>query len=273
MTTTFVHYVEEGSTLRICLPRGDILMDAADRAVVEGVCMAITTLGHATTRPPRTMRYQYLARLIMKPTKNEIVQYRNGNKLDCRRDNIVLVTRYDVEQCAEGELLRLKMKDGKEILMDVEDRALLEGKRVKIDERGYVRLVTLVPYGFIRLARAVMHTPAGLHCDHINGDKLDNRKANLRNCTCAENAHNRRGQRDCPNPYKGINYCEKRKGPKKWESHIVVNGRRWKLGDFLTAEEAATAYNKKALELCGQFARINVLNTPKKTVSVMNLEV
>lgn len=270
MTTTFVHFVEEGSTLRICLPRGDILMDAADRALVEGVCMAITTLGHATTRPPRTVRYQYLARLIMKPTKNEMVQYRNGNTLDCRRDNIVLVTRYEVAQCVEGELLRLKMKDGKEILMDVEDRALLEGKRVKIDERGYVRLVTLVPYGFVRLARAVMHTPAGLHCDHINGNKLDNRKANLRNCTCAENAHNRRGKKTSNNLHKGVGYYSRR-GLKKWEAKIVVDGKRYFLGTFRTAEEAARAYDNKARELCGQYARVNVPGEPGNTVSVLNM--
>lgn len=232
--------------------------------------MSITTLGHASVRQPCSMRYVYLSRVITNASKSEIVQHRNGEFLDCRRTNLRIVDRYGVDWRVEGELLRVTMKDGREIVMDADDSALLRDRRIKIDERGYVRLTARVPFECVRLSRTIMHTPFGMYCDHINGDKLDNRKINLRNCTSSENAHNRKGQQDCPNPYKGINYCKNRKGAKKWQAHIVVDGKRWGLGSFATAEEAAEAYNKKAIEKCGQFARINVIGTPKKTVSVVS---
>jgi hypothetical protein len=45
----------------------------------------------------------------------------------------------------------------------------------------------------------------------------------------------------------------------KWRSRVVCEGKEFMLGYFDTPAEAAFAYNKKALELHGEFAKLNNL--------------
>ncbi|MDR2485549.1 MAG: HNH endonuclease, partial [Treponema sp.] len=46
-------------------------------------------------------------------------------------------------------------------------------------------------YKIVWLHRFIIDAPEGFEVDHINLDTLDNRKANLRVCTRAQNMHNR----------------------------------------------------------------------------------
>ena len=98
--------------------------------------------------------------------------------------------------------------------------------------------------------------PDNLVIDHINGNKLDNRKCNLRICTRLENAQNRLPNKNSISKYKGVNLRKDVKN-KKWRATIQCNKKRYSLGDFLTEKEAAKAYNIKAKELFGQFAVLN----------------
>lgn len=80
----------------------------------------------------------------------------------------------------------------------------------------------------IRLHRLVVNAPEGLVVDHLNGNKLDNRKSNLRVCTQADNAKNRKGT---------VGYCwDKSKG--KW---MVRYGNTF-YGRYSTESEAKRAY-------------------------------
>jgi len=107
-----------------------------------------------------------------------------------------------------------------------------------------------------------MNPQTGIDVDHISGDTLDNRKSNLRCCTRAENLHNGARHTDGKNPFKGCYYSKNQWGDKKWIAQIFVNGKLHYLGSFLTPEEAAAAYNTKATELCGEFARLNTISLP-----------
>ena len=71
----------------------------------------------------------------------------------------------------------------------------------------------------------------GMHVDHINGDKLDNRRENLRLIAAAENAQNKRSTR-------GVTQ-DPRTG--KWVARAQVNGKRYLIGGFDTQEEATAA--------------------------------
>lgn len=87
--------------------------------------------------------------------------------------------------------------------------------------------------------------------DHKNNDRSDNRFNNLRKATKAENKYNSLPQYNkCG--YKGVS-----KRGKKYRANIGYEYKVLHLGTFDTAEEAAEAYNKKALEFYGEFARIN----------------
>jgi len=86
--------------------------------------------------------------------------------------------------------------------------------------------------------------------DHRNRVTLDNRKTNLREATIAENNRN---HKNLPrkHPYKGI-----RPNGKKWVS-VIFFGKPIYLGTFITAEDAAIAYDKAAVEYHGEFASLN----------------
>jgi hypothetical protein len=125
------------------------------------------------------------------------------------------------------------------------------GKNVLYAERS-IRL----PGG--RYSRMLMHRelldpPAGYVIDHINGDGLDNRRANLRLATVAQNAWNSR-KRNSRSGYKGVCY-DKIKG--LWRAAIVCHGRRIHLGYFKDKIAAAKAYDAAAIKYYKQFARPN----------------
>jgi hypothetical protein len=125
--------------------------------------------------------------------------------------------------------------------------------------------------------RLVMGDPRGMCVDHINGDTLDNRKENLRVCTRSQNSQNQKIKSHSQSGYKGVyevkkpnryKYVSKKTGkvtysesiPKKrFRAHI--GGGQGKspigLGYYATAEEAAEVRDKKALEIHGEYARLN----------------
>ena len=113
------------------------------------------------------------------------------------------------------------------------------------------------------LSRLIMGEPKGMLVDHVNGDTLDNRRSNLRVCSKGENGRNRKvASKNNTSGFKGVS-CRK-KGPdminewsRPWQAYINHDKKRHHLGMFATAEEAARAYDAKALELHGEFARLN----------------
>jgi len=123
------------------------------------------------------------------------------------------------------------------------------------------------------LSRLIMDEPKGMLVDHVNGDTMDNRRSNLRICSKSENGRNRKiASKNNTSGFKGVSY--RKKGPdminewsRPWQAYINYDKKRHYLGTFATAEEAARAYNLKAKELHGEFARLNFpneKNTEKK---------
>jgi len=95
----------------------------------------------------------------------------------------------------------------------------------------------------------------GLYVDHINHNGLDNRKANLRPATRAQNNYNRQRQRNkTSTEYKGISW---RKDRKKWVAEIRVDYKGICLGYFDDEIGAARAYDSAARIFQGEYAELN----------------
>jgi len=106
----------------------------------------------------------------------------------------------------------------------------------------------------IPMHRHLLNARKGQMIDHINGDKLDNRRSNLRFCTFAQNGQNAKTPVNNMSGYKGVTWHKRHK---KWMAQIMKNGKQWCLGYFEDATEAARAYNDAAEKLHGEFARPN----------------
>jgi hypothetical protein len=139
-----------------------------------------------------------------------------------------------------------------------------QGHRILLDDEDYERFghyTWHVDCGYLkwrnkRLHRLIMNPPPHLFVDHINGDPLDCRRANLRIATNQQNCRNSR-PRGGSSKLKGAVFDRCHKGRKPWRSRIRVNGKLIHLGNFATEIEAAKAYDKAALEMFGEFARPN----------------
>lgn len=154
--------------------------------------------------------------------------------------------------------VELTLKCGHVCLIDKEDLKVVSQYHWHVDDAGYAR--TNIWRDGRKQSAPRMHrlvlgdVDAKLHIDHINGNKLDNRKSNLRICTASENARNRGKQRNNTSGYKGVCYDKVRR---KWKAEIKANGVRHYLGRFDTVEDAHQAYVDAAKELHGSFANMN----------------
>lgn len=106
-----------------------------------------------------------------------------------------------------------------------------------------------------RMHRFIMGAQKGQMLDHINGNGLDNRECNLRLCTNSQNQHNQKMRRkEASSIYKGISWY---RNLEKWKAQITYNRKHMHLGYFSNEIEAARVYDKRAVELFGEFAKTN----------------
>lgn len=144
-------------------------------------------------------------------------------------------------------------------LVDDADYEKVSARKWHQVSRGYVKSNRYLGGGIhnqktesIALHRFIMDAQKGQSVDHINGDKLDNRRSNLRFCTQAQNVHNSKLSKLNTSGYKGVFWT---KHAKLWRVRV---GKKH-VGYFSDKIEAAKAYNVKAIELFGEFARLNEL--------------
>jgi hypothetical protein len=122
---------------------------------------------------------------------------------------------------------------GKNIFVDSEDFPLLSRHSWTVSSEGYAR--TCCGNLYLYMHRLVMAPKGSLYIDHINNERLDNRKSNLREATNSQNQMNRK------NKPTGVSF-HKLSG--KWRARITKNQKEIYLGLFSTEDEAIEVRNK-----------------------------
>jgi hypothetical protein len=140
------------------------------------------------------------------------------------------------------------MIDGNKVYLDEEDYYLFGSWTWRV-VGGY--LVRRTMGSKIWFHRLVNKTPEGLETDHINGNKLDNRKCNLRTVDSSQNQRNRNTKHVSNTGLKGINFYKKNG---KYRVSITFRGKAIHIGYFFTIEEAKQAYDKAASQYFGEYA-------------------
>lgn len=131
------------------------------------------------------------------------------------------------------------------------------GKKAgSLTSQGYMRItVRGREYKIHRLVWLWHHGRWPERIDHANGNKVDNRIENLRECTEAENQRNRAAHRDNKLGLKGVHMV---KASGRYRAAICADGRVKWIGDFADPIQAARAYDAEARRLHGPFANTNL---------------
>jgi hypothetical protein len=96
--------------------------------------------------------------------------------------------------------------------------------------------------------------PGAVEVDHVNQDKLDNRRENLRTADSHRNKANIRRRKDSVSGFKGVSWDPNLKA---WRADITSFGRHRYLGKFKVALDAAVVYDEAARKEFGEFACVN----------------
>lgn len=152
------------------------------------------------------------------------------------------------------------LSNGKECLVDDADYENLNKYKWHFNDNGYAvrsqhyQLDGINKNKTIKMHRAIMGYPEKMMVDHINRDKLDNRRENLRVCTRSQNLMNMNSHRGTTSKYKGVSASGR---GRPWIAKICKDRKQKFIGHFDTERDAAIAYNKMAIEWFGPFANLN----------------
>ncbi len=140
-------------------------------------------------------------------------------------------------------------------LVDDDDFDFLSQMRWHCDSKGYARHTVRFSKTesiTLRMHRVIMKAGKGIEVDHIDGNKLNNQRSNLRLATDCENKRNQKIYRNNTSGLKGVSW---HKAHKKWTVQIGMNGRKVWLGQFDNREDAEKCYSDSAIKLHGVFTR------------------
>lgn len=143
-------------------------------------------------------------------------------------------------------------------LLDDEDYERFKKHVWRLLGAGYVSRGTALKNGkqkTLYIHRLILNAKDNERIDHINRNKLDNRKENLRFCSHVQNHQNiSKFKGNWTSRYKGVHWDKRRKS---WRARIKVNGKEIYLGRFINEIDAAKAYNRASIKYHKKFACLN----------------
>jgi len=144
--------------------------------------------------------------------------------------------------------VKITLNNGTSFLIDKEDEEKLRGRKMYPGWCGYPQVN--VDGKLVQIHRYIMNAKAGEIVDHINTDKLDTRKQNLRIVSRSLNSHNRArpSHRKLTSKYRGVSLISG-----KWKAGFGAV----LLGNYHSEDDAARAYNEYVTDKFGSDARVN----------------
>lgn len=150
---------------------------------------------------------------------------------------------------------RIPLTMGRFAIVDAEDYpALAEYEWFAKSAGSHVYAARKDKGKVLKMHREILNAPSHLLVDHIDHSGLNNRRANLRLATCAQNSRNQKKTAMATSKYKGV--CWSRRY-RKWAAQITADRKNYHLGYFNSETDAAHAYDKAAKKLHRAFAVLN----------------
>ena len=159
---------------------------------------------------------------------------------------------------ADGSFFYIPLTQGQHAMVDAQDYERVSRCKWCLSRTGNQLYAQRRCRGkTIRMHQFIMNPPKGMVVDHIDGNGLNNRRDNLRICTPQQNAwnHKRRKEPDASSQYIGVHRYKDRLD--KWYVKIQCAGAGTYLGPFDSEIEAARARDRLAIQLFGEYARLN----------------
>ncbi len=157
--------------------------------------------------------------------------------------------------------IEIELTQGKVAIIDEEDWFKIRGFNWHMNHERAGRMYAHAMFNWNRnkhqsfkLHRILLSVNTNQIIDHINRQTLDNRKSNLRICSRNQNQHNHGVSKKNKSGFIGVYYNKK---DHKWFAQIRNNNKLIYIGYFTNPIEAARARDKKAIELHGEFAKLN----------------
>lgn len=158
--------------------------------------------------------------------------------------------------------MRIKLTKGFYAEVDAADYEYLSQWKWQYGANGYAvrdeylgKIDGKYAHRTVLMHRVLLNAPSGLDVDHINRDKLDNRRSNLRLATRNQNKANtgprKRLRTELP---KGVTYNPSIRSKQPYMARICLRGKSYFLGNFYKLEDAENAYLTKKQELYGEYA-------------------
>lgn len=132
---------------------------------------------------------------------------------------------------------QISLKHGEFVLVDNKDYETLNKYKWCLNSAGYATR-QIDNHSSLLMHRFIKNTPKGMETDHINGNKLDNRRDNLRNVTHSQNQRHFRIPSNNTSSVKGVVWDKRNK---KWQAQIKLNGKNHFLGRYTDIQLAREA--------------------------------
>lgn len=183
---------------------------------------------------------------------------RRGTKVSCGCESATQTYHYkrNIYDLTNDYGVGYTTNTNKKFYFDLQDYETIKDFCWWEDSNGYITTHQYKKYGLF-MHRIIVNPPKDKVVDHINHNKNDNRRCNLRICTRGENNLNKEIKSNNTSGYTGVSFSNEKN---KWRASIRKNGKSYTLGYFKNIEDAIKARKDAEKIYFNEWAYDNCIN-------------